>query len=176
MIREIVKYPAPVLSQVASPVNEVTEEIRLLLADMVQTMYAFEGVGLAAPQVGMGIRAIVIDIEAGSENQGKHVFKMVNPEILTREGELCWEEGCLSVPDLRVSMKRSEHIRARFLDENGTLHEIEAEGLLAVAIQHEIDHLDGKLIVDSVSRLKRDLYLRKRRKQEEEERKHPHNL
>ncbi len=169
MIRKIVKYPDPILAQVAKPVPAVDEDIKALLEDMVQTMYTFEGVGLAAPQVALSIRAIVLDVEAGSEHQGRHVYKMVNPEIVSREGEIEWEEGCLSVPELRVSIKRSRQVTVRYLDENGAAQELQASDLLAVAIQHEIDHLDGRLILDCASRLKRDLYVRKLKKAEEEE-------
>ncbi len=166
MIRKIITYPNPILANQSKEIEAVDDEIRALLADMVETMYAHDGVGLAAPQVAVNIRAIVIDT-SGSDPTGVGLLKMVNPEIVTREGEMEFEEGCLSVPDMRVKMKRSARVTARFLDENGEERTIEAEGLLAVAIQHEIDHLDGALIIDNVSRLKRDIYLRKRRKAEE---------
>lgn len=172
MIRKIVKYPDPILAQVAKPIPAVDAEIKALLEDMVQTMYTFEGVGLAAPQVAQSIRAIVLDVEAGTERQGSHVFKMVNPEIISREGEIEWEEGCLSVPELRVSIKRSQQVTVRYLDENGAAQELTATDLLAVAIQHEIDHLNGKLIIDCASRLKRELYERRLKKMAEEEQ-HP---
>jgi peptide deformylase len=144
----------------------VDDYTRALLGDMVETMYAHDGVGLAAPQIGESLRAIIVDA-SGADPEGPGLLKMVNPEIVSQEGEIEFEEGCLSVPDLRVTMKRSAKIRARYLDENGKEQEIDAEGLLAVAIQHEIDHLDGRLIIDNVSRLKRDMYTRKRKKAEE---------
>lgn len=166
MIRKIITYPNPLLAKRSSEVENVDDSIRALLGDMVETMYAHDGVGLAAPQVAENVRAIVMDVST-PDPAGPGLLKMVNPEIVTREGEIEFEEGCLSVPDLRVNMKRSERIKARYLDENGEEREIEADGLQAVAIQHEIDHLDGNLIVDSVSRIKRDLYLRKRKRAEE---------
>lgn len=166
MIRKIITYPNPLLAKRSDEVETVDDYIRALLGDMVETMYAHDGVGLAAPQIGVGVRAIVIDA-SGADPEGPGLIKMVNPEITSREGEIEFEEGCLSVPELRVMMKRSAKVRARYLDENGEQQEIEAEGLLAVAIQHEIDHLDGRLIIDNVSRLKRDIYTRKRKKAEE---------
>ena len=142
------------------------EGVRKLLDDMAETMYAADGVGLAAPQIGEGVRVIVVDVSSGSLG-GMGLLKMVNPEITAREGEIEWEEGCLSVPDLRVMMTRSRKVHIRYLDEQGAAQELDAEELLAVAVQHEIDHLDGKLIIDSVSRLKRELYVRKRKKVDE---------
>jgi peptide deformylase len=164
MIRRIVTYPSPVLTQRAEEIPVVDDGVRALLEDMAETMYEADGVGLAAPQIGEGVRAIVVDV--GSAGPG--LLKLVNPEILTCEGEIEWEEGCLSVPDLRVVMKRCRKVRVRFLDEGGAEQDMFVEELLAVAIQHEIDHLDGKLIIDGVSRLKRELYVRKRRKLEAE--------
>jgi peptide deformylase len=169
MIRKIITWPHPTLLKMAAPVEVVDDGIRMLLSDMVETMYVADGVGLAAPQVGESVRVIVLDVGNATDGRDKGLLKMVNPEILSCDGEITWEEGCLSVPDLRVNMKRSRSITARYLDENGAPHEIAAEGLLAVAIQHEIDHLDGKLIIDAVSRLKRELYLKKRKKLEAEE-------
>jgi peptide deformylase len=169
MIRKIVTYPDPILRKTAAPVGKVDDEIRSLLDDMAETMYADEGVGLAAPQVGVGLRAVVIDV--GSEGPG--LLKMVNPEVVKQEGEIRWEEGCLSVPDLRVVVKRHERIAVRYLDQDGVHRELEARGLLAVAVQHEIDHLDGRLIIDNISRLKQDMYLRKRKKLAEEKEKRP---
>ena len=166
MIRKIITYPNPLLAKRSDEVGFVDDHIRALLGDMAETMYSHDGVGLAAPQIGENIRAIIIDA-SGADPEGPGLLKMVNPEIVSGEGEIEFEEGCLSVPDLRVSMKRSARVIARYLDENGEQQEIEAEGLLAVAIQHEIDHLDGVLIIDNVSRIKRDIYVRKRKKAEE---------
>ena len=172
MIRKIVKYPSKVLEQVAEPIPEVTDRVRTLLDDMAETMYSADGVGLAAPQIGESVRAIIIDVNAGGLSEREALMKMVNPEIVSRDGEVEFDEGCLSVPDLRVTMKRSKKVRVRYMDEDGINQELNAEDLLAIAVQHEIDHLDGKLIIDNVSRLKRDMYLRKRRKAEE----HPYAL
>lgn len=147
----------------------VDDGIRELLCDMVETMYAGDGVGLAAPQVEVSLRIITIDVSAGNEGKGPGLLRFINPEIVTREGEIEWDEGCLSVPDFRMVMKRSLNILVRYLDENGAPKELAAEGLLAVAIQHEIDHLDGNLIIDSASRLKRDLYERRIKKMREHE-------
>jgi len=166
MIRKIITYPNPLLAKRSDEVDSVNDYTRALLGDMVETMYAHDGVGLAAPQIGENLRAIVIDA-SGADPEGPGLIKMVNPEIVSQEGEVEFEEGCLSVPDLRVTMKRSAKVHARYLDENGKRQEIDAEGLLAVAIQHEIDHLDGRLIIDNVSRIKRDIYTRKRKKAEE---------
>lgn len=168
MRRALRSFPDPILHQVARPVDRVDDEIRALLCDMAETMYAEDGVGLAAPQIGVSLRLAVIDISGTAEGEGTKLLKLVNPEILSREGEIEWEEGCLSVPDFRLTMKRSKALRVRYLDENGERHEISASGLLAIAIQQEIDHLDGKLIIDNVSRLKRDLYVNKLRKAQKE--------
>lgn len=164
MRRELFKYPNPILHRPAAPVKKVDDEIRRLLDDMAETMYAEDGVGLAAPQVGVSLRCAVIDI-GNADEEAPGLIKMVNPEIVSREGEIEWDEGCLSVPDFRMKMKRSSKLTARFLDENGMKKEIQAEGLLAVAVQQEIDHLDGKLILDSASGIKRDIYARKLKKQ-----------
>lgn len=172
-IRKIYTYPAPCLLKVSKPIKEVDDEIRELLDDMAETMYAAPGVGLAAPQIGVNLRAIVID--CGKEtDDGKFesdLIQMANPEIVHSEGELVFEEGCLSCPDFSYPMNRKSKLVARGLDRNGNEIEIHAEGLLAVAFQQEIDHLNGKLILDEISRIKRDLYkkkLLKKKKQEEE--------
>lgn len=167
MIRKIITYPNPLLLKVSEPVGVVNDNIRALLDDMVETMYGHDGVGLAAPQVSENVRAIVVDASTAYEGEGVGLLKMVNPEIISTEGEVEFEEGCLSVPDLRVKIMRSQKIVVRYLDENGTQKEMETDGLLAIAIQHEIDHLDGKLIIDNISHIKRELYLRKRKKAEE---------
>jgi peptide deformylase len=159
---QILKYPDPILSKVAEPVKKVTGEHARLIEDMVETMYAAPGIGLAAPQVGVSRRIIVLDTD--HDNPGKSLLKLINPEIREREGEIVWEEGCLSVVDFTVEVKRAArvHLKAVGLDEKEI--SIDAEGLLAVAFQHEIDHLDGRLILDRVSRLKRDLYVRRLKK------------
>jgi peptide deformylase len=125
-------------------------------------MYAAPGVGLAAPQIGASERIIVLDVD--HENPGKQVYKLINPVIKRAEGEVIWEEGCLSVVDFTAEVRRAAQVEVIAFDENQKEIKIEAEGLLAVALQHEIDHLDGKLFIDRISRLKRDLYARKRKK------------
>lgn len=167
MIRPLVTIPNPILRKVAKPIPKVDDEVRALLEDMAETMYAEDGVGLAAPQIGVSLRAAVIDI-GDAEKGGLGLLKIVNPEIVSREGEIEWEEGCLSVPDFRMKMKRSAKLKVRYLDENGKQKEIEADGLLAVAFQQEIDHLDGKLILDSASRIKQELYLKKLKKNKDQ--------
>ena len=169
MRRPIVKFPDPILHEVAKPVEEVTDEIRLILDDLVATMYAEDGVGIAAPQIGVSLRLVAIDVSGAVEGEQHGLIKLVNPEITKREGEIEYEEGCLSVPDFRRKMKRSAKLTVRFLDERGKGREIEAEGLLAIAVQQELDHLNGILIIDGASRLKQDLYLKKRKKLEQEQ-------
>ena len=159
---EILKYPDPLLKQVAKPVTSVTAETVRLIEDMVETKYAAPGDGLAAPQVGVSKRIIVLDID--HDNPGKNLLKLINPEIRRSEGEVLWEEGCLSVVDFTVEIKRAARVGLKALDEKEKEVLLEAEGLLAVALQHEIDHLNGKLILDRVSRLKRDLYARRLKK------------
>jgi len=168
-IREVVTFPAPVLHQKAKPVSEVNDEIREILDDMLETMYAVNGIGLAAPQIGVSLRMAVIDTSEpvpGRAVETDTVIKFINPEIVAREGEVDFEEGCLSVPDFTQVMRRSKKLTVNFLDENGKEQTIEAEGLLAIAFQQEIDHLEGKLIIDEISALKQDLYLSKRKKAE----------
>jgi len=159
---EILKYPDPRLSRVARPVSNVTDATFQLISDMLETMYAAPGVGLAATQVGVLQRIVVLDVD--HENPRTNVYKLVNPVITHSEGQLLWEEGCLSVVDFTAEVRRAEHVQVVALDEHGKERTIEAEGLLAVALQHEIDHLDGKLFIDRISRLKRDLYTRRRKK------------
>jgi peptide deformylase len=161
-ILEILKYPQPVLSKVAAPVKDVSAKTVTLVNDMLETMYAAPGVGLAAPQVGVSQRIVVIDVD--HENPGKQVYKLINPVITRSEGELIWEEGCLSVVDFIAEVMRAAQVEVVAVDENETELKITADGLLAVALQHEIDHLDGKLFIDRISRLKRELYTRRRKK------------
>jgi peptide deformylase len=161
-LRRILKFPAAELKKNAADVAEIDGQIDDLLRDMADTMYAAPGVGLAAPQVGVSTRAITVDID--HENPGKQLLKLINPVITDREGSVLWEEACLSVVDFAAEVRRSEKvvIRAWTLDQHEL--EIEADGLLAIALQHEIDHLDGKLFIDRVSALKRDSYKRRIRK------------
>ena len=159
---EILKYPDPRLSKMARPVSNVTDATVQLISDMLETMYAAPGVGLATTQVGVLQRVVVLDVD--HENPRTNIYKLVNPVITHSEGQLVWEEGCLSVVDFTAEVRRAEHVQVVALDEHGKERTIEAEGLLAVALQHEIDHLDGKLFIDRISRLKRDLYIRRRKK------------
>jgi peptide deformylase len=129
---------------------------------MLETMYAAPGIGLAAPQVGQSQRIMVLDLD--HENPGKQVYKLINPVVVRAEGEVVWEEGCLSVVDFTAEVRRAAQVEVVALDEKEKEVRIAADGLLAVALQHEIDHLDGKLFIDRISRLKRDLYRRRRKK------------
>jgi peptide deformylase len=162
MIREIVKYPDPILQQPAEPVTEFNDELRALVDDMFESMYAAHGIGLAAPQIGVAKRLTVIDLSFQKNPEEKIV--LINPEIIHKEGKLNEEEGCLSLPEIREKVSRAAKIRVRAQDVNGKWFELDADELLARAFQHEIDHLDGILFIFRVSALKRDLLLRKIRK------------
>ncbi len=159
---DILRYPDPLLKQLSKPVKGFTDDTIRLMDDMAETMYAAPGVGLAAPQVGQLQRIIVLDVD--HENPGKNLIRLVNPVIQHAEGEVVWEEGCLSVFDFTAEIKRASQVIVAGLDEKEKEVKVEAEGLLAVALQHEIDHLDGKLFIDHVSRLKRELYTRRLKK------------
>ncbi|MDP2599140.1 MAG: peptide deformylase [Deltaproteobacteria bacterium] len=160
----IITYPNPVLKTVCKPVEKVTKEIQKLLEEMAETMYAAPGIGLAAPQVNVLKRVIVIDTVWKQEESGRQLYQLVNPVIVERSGSIEWEEGCLSIPEFSQIMKRSQKVTVKALDKSGKEIVIDAEELLAVCLQHEIDHLDGKLIIDKASRLKRKLYLDKIKK------------
>ncbi|THF64546.1 peptide deformylase [Pseudothauera nasutitermitis] len=146
----ILRYPDPRLHTRAEPVVEVDDEIRTLVRDMAETMYAAPGIGLAATQVNVHRRVVVIDV---SEDR-TDLMAFINPEILERSGEQVCEEGCLSVPGIYENVTRAERVRVRALDGEGKPFELEADGLLAVCIQHEIDHLDGKVFIEYLSALK----------------------
>jgi peptide deformylase len=148
---QILEYPDPRLRTVAAPVAEVNSEIRQLISDMFETMYLAPGIGLAASQVDFHQRILVIDI---SEDKSQPLC-FINPEIIELSGKVKREEGCLSVPDVYESVERAEKIRVKALDRDGKEFELEADELLGVCIQHEMDHLDGKLFVDYISTLKR---------------------
>ena len=150
-VLKIIEYPDPRLRIKAQPVTAVTAEHRLLADNMFETMYAAPGIGLAATQVDRHIRLLVLDV---SETRDQP-WCFINPEILDKEGSDICEEGCLSVPGVNEPVERAAHIRVRALDRDGKPFEVEAEGLLAVCIQHEMDHLEGKLFVDYLSELKR---------------------
>jgi peptide deformylase len=160
---KIRKYPDPALKQTAKPVVNLDGELNAFLESMAQTMYAAPGVGLAATQVGDSRRVVVLDTD--HQHPGKHLLKLINPQIVEAEGVIMWEEGCLSVIDFAAEVKRASKVLVRAWTLEQTEVEIEASDLLAVALQHEIDHLDGKLFLDRVSRIKRELYRRKLTKQ-----------
>jgi peptide deformylase len=162
MILKIVKFPEPVLQQPGEPVNEFDSELRKLVADMFETMYAAQGIGLAAPQVGVSKRVTVIDLSMGKDPAQKLV--LINPEITFQEGRQYEEEGCLSFPEIREKVVRALKVKIRAQDEKGKWFEMDGEELLSRAFQHEIDHLDGMLFIFRMSALKRDLALRKIRK------------
>ena len=162
--RSIVTLPDPILRQVSRPVERVDDDVRELVEDMFETMYAAPGVGLAAVQVGVPLRVIVLD--AAEEGEERRPLAMINPEILSfSEEKRVYEEGCLSIPEVRVEIERPASVHVRFLDLEGRQQQLKADGLLATAIQHEIDHLNGRLIIDYLSRLKRDIIVRKFKKQ-----------
>lgn len=167
-IRTILHYPDPRLRQKAVAVEEITPEIHALVEDMAETMYAAPGVGLAATQIGQLQRIFLIDIASEDEPSDLRVF--INPQIVRKEGTQCFEEGCLSFPGVSEEIKRAEKVTVRALDRDGKSFEVEADGLLAVAIQHEHDHLEGVLMIDYVGPLKKRLMARKVQKHAE---KHP---
>lgn len=168
-LREVVLFPDPRLKKVSEPIAEVTDELRELARDMIDVMYDEPGIGLAAPQVGQSVRMFVIDTEWTDEEAERSPTVVLNPEISDREGRITWEEGCLSVPDYTATVERDAAITLRGIDLDGKPIEERAEGLRAVCIQHEVDHLDGVLFIDRISRLKRSLYVKKRKKQLAEE-------
>jgi len=156
----ILTAPDPCLKQKALPVANVDDDIRRLMDDMLDTMYAAPGIGLAAPQVGVSQRVIVLDI--GKTEETRNPMRMVNPEIVwVSEDDNDYEEGCLSVPEHYASVTRPASIRVRYVDDQNQSREIEADGLLATVLQHEIDHLDGLLFIDHLSNLRRNMILRK---------------
>lgn len=161
---EIITAPDPRLKQKSKPVEAVTDDIRKLMDDMLETMYAAPGIGLAAVQVGVPLRVIVMDLAQGDDAPQPRYF--INPEILEASEELAsYAEGCLSVPDFYEDVERPAHVRVRFLDYDGEIREIEADDLLATCLQHEMDHLEGVLFVDHLSKLKRSMILKKLQKQ-----------
>ncbi len=161
-LRKILTYPAAELKQSAHAVQNIDAAIDELVTDLVETMYAAPGVGLAATQLGSPERVIVLDVD--HENVGKRLIKLINPVIVEAEGSIVWEEGCLSVVDYTAEVRRAKHVLVKGWTPEEKEIEIEGEDLLAVALQHEIDHLDGKLFIDHISRLKRDLYRRRVKK------------
>lgn len=163
-ILPIIKLPDPLLRQVSDPIERVDDEVRKLADDMLATMYGAPGVGLAAIQVGIARRMLVLDV--GGEGEPDQPLVMINPEIIKLGGAMrSYEEGCLSIPDVRIDIERPSSVEVRYIDRDGKLRTLNATGLLATAVQHEIDHLNGKLIIDFLSRLKRDIIVRRFKKQ-----------
>jgi peptide deformylase len=164
-ILPIIETPDPLLRRISTPVDEVTDELRTLIDDMFETMYAAPGIGLAAIQVGVPKRVLVIDLQEPEDEGGEPVrdpLVFINPEIVEASNRLqIYSEGCLSVPDMYAEVERPDRIRARWLDRDGEAHEAELDGLLAICLQHEMDHLEGILFIDHLSRLKRDMILKK---------------
>ncbi len=162
MIRPILRYGEQLLHQKAADVDAITADIDTLVGDMIDTMYAAPGVGLAAPQVGVPLRIFIVDISVGRDAGG--LIVMINPQFVAREGMQLEEEGCLSLPGFEATVVRPTRVVIRGLDRDGTEREREGTGLLARAFQHEMDHLDGRLFIDHLRGIKRDLIVRKIRK------------
>ena len=160
----ILTYPDPLLKKVSEPVDVIDDSIRKLVDDMAETMYDAPGVGLAAPQVGVLKKIIVVDVSPREEDA--RLIALINPRILSGGGNVVWEEGCLSVPDIFVEINRYETVHVEGQNLSGERVEYRADGLLAIALQHEMDHLDGRLTIDRVSPLKRSIYRKRRLKNE----------
>jgi peptide deformylase len=167
MVRTILHYPDKRLRERGKKIETVTPELKKLIDDMAETMYAAPGVGLAATQIGEALQLFVIDVADAEEPSDLRVF--INPEILESTGEITWQEGCLSFPGVQEDIDRAAHVRVRAQDRDGKWFELEAEGLLAVAIQHEYDHLQGQLMIDHMGPLKKRLTHRKMVKRAEEQ-------
>jgi len=165
-VLQILKYPDPRLKEKAQEVKEITKEIKKLVFDMVETMYAGRGVGLAATQVGVPFRIIIIDVDQLEKEPNPVIC--INPEIISQEGKTKEEEGCLSVPGFTAPVERFKKVVVRYLDIDGNTHEIVAEDFFAKAFQHEIDHLNGILFVDRLGRLRKQLFLKRYKKMMEE--------
>ncbi len=168
-ILPIIETPDPRLREKSTPVDAITPELQTLIDDMFETMYAAPGIGLAAIQVGVPKRILVIDLQEPEEEEGEPVrnpLVFINPEILETSATLQpYNEGCLSVPEMYAEVERPDRVRARWLDRDGKVHEEELDGLLGICLQHEMDHLEGILFIDHLSRLKRDMILKKLAKQ-----------
>jgi peptide deformylase len=164
-IREIRTYPDPVLRNRTARVEKIDSSLERLIEDMVATMHAAPGVGLAANQVGVALQLAVIDLSSRENEDQRHpLLVIINPEILSMEGSISEEEGCLSIPDYAEKVKRAARVKVRAQDRTGNVFEIEAEGLLAKALQHEIDHLNGLLFIDHLSPLKKNIFKRRYKK------------
>jgi len=164
-IREIRKFPDPVLRRKTDRITSINGTIERLIDDMVETMHAAPGVGLAANQVGVSLQVAVIDLSTREEKEKRHpLLVIINPEILSRQGSVVEEEGCLSIPEYAEKVKRAARVKVRAQDRTGNVFELEAEGLLAKALQHEIDHLNGLLFIDRLSPLKKSIFKRRLKK------------
>jgi peptide deformylase len=161
-IHEVVKYPDPVLARPGAPVTVFDDALRKLVAEMFESMYVAQGIGLAAPQISISQRITVIDVSFKKDPKDKLV--LINPEVIERRGKQVEEEGCLSLPDIREKVARAAWVKVKAQNEHGKWFEVEGDELLARALLHEIDHLDGVLFIDRISRLKRELVLRKIKK------------
>jgi len=156
---ELQFWPAEVLRTPAKPVTEFDDELRKLLVDMAETMYLERGIGLAAPQVAISKRILVMDVPS-EDSEESNLVSLINPEIVATEGEIWWDEGCLSFPGVTVEVKRHERVQMRYQDQDGAWQEMDASGLTSICLQHELDHLNGVTFVDYLSPLKRKLVLR----------------
>jgi len=164
-VREIKKFPDPVLRKKTAPVGAIDNDLCRLIDDMVETMHAAPGVGLAANQVGIPLQVAVIDISSHEEDGKKHpLVVLINPEIISQEGSVVAEEGCLSVPDFTEKVKRAARVKVRAKDRTGKAFELDADGLMAKALQHEVDHLNGVLFIDRLSPIKKSIFRRKLKK------------
>lgn len=162
-IKPLIILPDPLLRELSKPVERIDDGVRKFARDMLDTMYDAPGIGLAAIQVGEPLRMLVLDLAKEGEEPAPRV--VINPQVLSRSDERAvYEEGCLSIPDYYAEVERPSAVRVKYLDENGKEQEVEADGLLATCLQHEIDHLDGVLFIDYISKLKRDMVLRKFKK------------
>ena len=162
---EVLQFPDPRLKRLSEPVTGPAAELRALADDMLAVMYDEPGIGLAAPQVGHAIRLVVMDTDWSDEGAERNPTVILNPEIVEREGKILWDEGCLSVPDFTAEVERAERIVVRYRNLDDQEISEDVSGLRAVCFQHEIDHLDGVLFIDRISRLKRSLYVNRRKKQ-----------
>jgi peptide deformylase len=164
-LRPVLQFPDKRLADRSQPIDEVTDELRELARDMCEVMYDEPGIGLAAPQLGCPVRLVVVDTEWTAEDAERNPLILVNPELSEHAGKLVWTEGCLSVPDFEADVERAEQVLLRASDLDGKEIELRADGLQAVCLQHEVDHLDGILFIDHISRLKRSRYVARRKKQ-----------
>jgi len=163
-VLEIRQYPDPILRQQAKTVENINGDLQHLIDDMLETLYAAPGLGLAAPQVGYSLRLFVYDLSVAEEREKGSPMVLVNPELVSQTGEANEDEGCLSVPEYRESVVRAARVAVRGMDREGREITVEGEGLLAKLLQHEMDHLDGKLFIDRISSLKRNIFLRRLKK------------